>query len=225
MGVDNGVVGVDGGVDELLHDVGHVLGIVLHEMDQVLITLDLVGAGGAHAVVGLGHGGIAHRLQKGAAALQVIHQVVAGGGDAGLGVELLHSGLVADPGHILILEAAGDVEVRPQAGVHGQPVLVVGLQPVDAAVLEGEEGHRPVDLVIIFQTAHLVILIETVLQVGTQLVIGLVADAQHIHAVVFQFAAELPVVGGKVGGDKMMFFICPSLFPVKWWVILCHSNP
>ena len=39
------------------------------------------------------------------------------------------------------------------------------IQPVDSAVFEGEKGHRPVDLVVVLQAAHLVVLGKAVLQV------------------------------------------------------------
>ena len=94
------------------------------------------------------------------------------------------------------------MEVGAQGSVPFQPVFIVGLQPVDAAMLEGEEGHSAVDLIVIFQTAHLVVFVQAVLQLRLQLIIGLVADAQHIHAIVLQLPAELPVVGGEVRRDK-----------------------
>ena len=161
-----------------------------------------MGVGCAHTVIGLYHHRVAHLVDELLAALEVIHHVVASGGDASLLVVLLHLALVLDAGHIGGLEAGGDVEIGAQGCVPLQPVFVVGLQPVDAAVLEGEERHGAVDLVVVFQTAHLVVFVQAVLQLGLQLVVGLVADAQHVHAVVLQLTAELPVVGGEVGGDK-----------------------
>ena len=90
------------------------------------------------------------------------------------------------------------MEIGAQGGVALQPVFIVGLQPVDAAMLEGEEGHGAVDLVVVFQAVHLVVFVQAVLQLRLQLVVGLIADAQHVHAVVLQLPAELPVVGGEV---------------------------
>ena len=139
-------------------------------------------------------------------------QVIAGHGDTGLDVELLHLGLVLDAGHIGGLEAGGDVEVGAQLGVPLQPVLIVGLQPVNAAVLEGEEGHSAVDLVIVLQAAHLVIFGQAVLQLAAQLVIGLVADAQHVQTVFLQLMAELPVICGEVGGNEDQIFHYDSSF-------------
>ena len=65
-----------------------------------------------------------------------------------------------------------------------------------------EEGHRPVDGVVVLQGVHLVVLIEAGLQLPGQLVIGLVPDAQHVHPVVPQLPAELPVIGREVGRNK-----------------------
>ena len=195
--VDDGIVAVDLGMDELLHDVGEVgvIGaLVEQEALQLLIAGQLMGIGGTHTVVRLDHHRIAHLVDELPAAFQVVHHVVTGGGDAGLLVILLHLALVLDAGHILGLEARLDVEVRAQGRIP--------LQPVDAAILEGEERHRTVDLVIILQTADLIVFVQAVLQLRPQLIIGLVTDAQHVHAVVFQLPAELPVVGGEIGGDK-----------------------
>ena len=104
-------------------------------------------------------------------------------------------------------KAAFDMEIRAQAGVALQPVFVVALQPVDAPVAKDEEGHRAVYLVIVFQTGYLVILVEAVLELGRKLVIGLIADTQHVEPVVFQLPAELPVVGWKLGERNTKFFI------------------
>ena len=205
VGVDDGVIAVHLGADELLHDVLHIRvmgGLVDQKLLQLGIAGKAMGVRGSHAVVGLDHHRVAHLVHKGLAARVVVHHVVAGGGDAGLLVILLHLALVLDAGHIRGLEAAGDVEIGAQGGIALQPVLVVGLQPVDAAILEGKEGHGAVDLVVVFQTAHLVVLVQAVLQLRLQLIVGLVADAQHIHAVVFQLTAELPVVGGEVRRNK-----------------------
>ena len=68
--------------------------------------------------------------------------------------------------------------------------------------LKAKKGHGAVDLVVVFQTAHLVVLVQAVLQLRLQLIVGLVADAQHVHAVVLQLPAELPVVRREVRGDK-----------------------
>ena len=116
-------------------------------------------------------------------------------------------------------EAAGDVEIGAQSGIPLQPVFVVGLQPVDAAILEGEEGHGAVDLVIIFEAADLVILVQAVLQLRLQLIVGLVADAKDVHAVIFQLPAELPVVRREVRGDKDKIahgLVDSSLFSLKY---------
>ena len=179
-----------------------LLGLVGQKGLQLGVAGQLVGIGSAHTVVRLDHHRVAHFLHELFAACQVVHHVIAGGGDAGLLVTLLHLALVLDAGHIRGLEAGSDVEVGAQGSVPLQPVFIVGLQPVDAAMLEGEEGHGAVDLVVVFQAVHLVVFVQAVLQLRLQLIIGLVADAQHVHAVVLQLPAELPVVGGEVRRDK-----------------------
>ena len=218
--VDNGVVAVDLGTDEFLHDVGNIgviLRLVSQELFQLLIAGELVGIGGPHAVVRLDHNGIAHFLDELFAARKIVYHVVAGGGNARFLVVFFHFALVLDAGHILRLEAGGDVEIGTQGSVPLQPVLVVGFQPVDAAMLEREERHGTVDLIIIFEVADFVVLVQAFFQLRLQLIIGLVADAQHVHAVVFQLPAELPVVGREVGRnkDKILHGVYDSSFLYK----------
>ena len=143
--------------------------------------------------------------------------MVAGGGNARFLVVFFHLALVLDAGHVLRLEAGGDVEIGTQGSVPLQPVLVVGFQPVDAAMLEREERHGTVDLIIIFEVADFVVLVQAFFQLRLQLIIGLVADAQHVHSVVFQLPAELPVVGGEVGRnkDKILHGVYDSSFLYK----------
>ena len=110
------------------------------------------------------------------AARKIVYHVVAGGGNARFLVVFFHLALVLDAGHILGLETGGDVEIGAQGSVPLQPVLVVGFQPVDAAVLECKERHRAVDLIVIFQAADFVVLVQALFQLRLQLIIGLVAD-------------------------------------------------
>ena len=101
--VDDGVVAVHLGVHELLHDVGNIrvlLGLVGQEGLQLGVAGQLVGIGSAHTVVRLDHYRVAHFLHELFAACQVVHHVIAGGGDASLLVTLLHLALVLDAGHI-----------------------------------------------------------------------------------------------------------------------------
>ena len=203
--VDDGVVAVHLGPDEFLHDVGDIgvlSRLIGEELLQLLVVGKLVGIGRAHAVVGLDHHRVAHLVDERFAARKIVHHVVAGGGDARLPVILLHLALILDAGHIGSLEAGGDVEIGTEGGVALQPVFIVGLQPVDAAILEDEEGHGTVDLVVILKAADLIVFVQAVLQLGLQLLIRLVADAQNVQAIVFQLPAELPVVRGEVGRNE-----------------------
>ena len=53
-----------------------------------------------------------------------------------LTVILLHGRLFLDAPDICILLAGSDMKIRAQAGILLQPELIVGLQPVNLAVLE-----------------------------------------------------------------------------------------
>ena len=182
LGIHNGIEGLHVASDVLLHDV-HPVVLVVHEERQVFVRGELVGVVGPHAVVRLDHHGVAHGVGEVQGVLRPLHNVPSGCGQTGLGIVFLHGGLELDLPHILNLGAGGDVEFRPQLGIPHEPVLIVGFQPVDLAVLEGEEGHGLEDLVVVFQAGHLIIFIQTVPQLLQQVFIGTVADPQHPHAV------------------------------------------
>ena len=136
------------------------------------------------------------------AALVIMHQMIAGGLDAGLGVIGLHLGLVLDSVHVAGLEAGGDVEGSAQGSVLLQPILVVALQPVDLAVLVSQERNSAEHFVIVLQGGDLVVLVQRILELRHQLVIRAIADTQHVHAVLLELSAELPVVRREVRGDE-----------------------
>ena len=117
--------------------------------------------GRAHAVVGLDDYGIAHLVNESTAMVEIIHHVIPCDRDTCLLVVFLHAGFVLDAGHILRLKTAGDVKIRAQHRVTLQPVFIVAFQPIHAAVFRNEEGHRPVYFIVVFQTADLVVFIQT----------------------------------------------------------------
>ena len=103
------------------------------------------------------------------------------------------------------------MEICPEPGVLLQPELVVGLQPVNAPVFEGEKGHCPIDLVIVLQRIDIIILCQRAAKLLVQLKIGRVANPQHVDAVSFQPVAKLPIVPGVIGRNKNKVHGCPSV--------------
>ena len=202
MAVDDRVIARDHRGDELLHDVRDIGMLFAQEPAQFILVAELVRVRSADAVVRLHDDRPADLADECHAAFEVVHDVPARRGDAGVPVILLHAALVADAVQVAFLPAAGDMEVRTQHRVVCDPVFVVALQPVDAAVLADKEGHGAVNLVVILQGADLVVFVQAALQPRREFVIGAVPDPQHAQAVVFQLAAEHPVVGGKIGGDE-----------------------
>ena len=202
VGVDDGIIGVHLCVDELFHDIGNFLIVSIDEVHQIFIAAELIGGSSAHAVIRLHHHGIADLVQKCAAAVQIVHHVIAGHGDARLFVISFHLGLVLDAVHLSQLETAGDIEIGTQTGILHQPVLIVGLQPVNPAVLVDKICHCTIHSVIVFHAADLIVFIEIVAQLRQQLIVRLITDAQHIDAIVLQMMAKLPVVRREVGGNK-----------------------
>ena len=116
-----------------------------------------------------------------------------------------------DAGHVGGLLTGGDVELGAQGGVALQPEFVVGFQPVDLAVLEGQESDGAVYFVPVFKAGDLVILMQGFAQLGTQLIIGAVADAENAHAVLLQLVAEHPVGIGEVRRQEDKVFHMYSL--------------
>ena len=210
-GVAHAVVGGDYAGDVLFHQVLRV-GLVPEEGLHVIVGFQLVGGDGAHAVVRLGHHGIAHLVGEGQGGGQIRHRQAPGAGDARLLVVLLHGLLALVAADLMGLQTGGDVEVRPQLGVLLQPVLVVALHPVDLAVVGGEVAQGPQHLVVVLQGVHLVVLRQGGAQVRVQLIIGAVAHAQHVDAVLLQPDAEPPVGLREVGGNKHKIHDDPSLF-------------
>ena len=200
--VQDGVItdGLPG--DKFLHDIGDVRPLGGQEGPEAVFVAELMRVGSADAVVRLDDHRPADFPDKGHAAIKIVHDVPAGHGNPGLLVIFLHPALKADAVQVARLPAGGNVEIRPQHGVVGEPVLVVALQPVDPPVAVDEIGDRPVHLVIVFQGADLVILRQALPQLRLQAFIGAVADAQHPQAVLCQLPAEHPVVGGKIRRHK-----------------------
>ena len=61
-------------------------------------------------------------------------------------------------------------------------------------MLENQKCHATIDLVIIFKVTDLVILIQTLLEILTQLIVRLVTDSEYIHSILLEFPTKLPVV-------------------------------
>ncbi len=203
--VNDGVKGFHMSPDILLHDID-ILVHMIDEEAQILVAFQPVGMAGPHAVVRLHYHGIADHMGKFLRVLVALHQMISGRGDTRLGVVFLHGGFQLDALHILPHKAGGDVELRPQVGVPGQPVLVIGFQPIDFPVFVAEKRHSPEHFVIIFQIADLIIFMQRVPQVLGQLPIGAVADPQYAHTVLFQLRAEFPIAGWEIGADEDEIF-------------------
>ena len=157
---------------------------------------------GADANIGLDDDRIPDLLHEFSAGCPVCDTVLAGSGNAGVQVNLLHPGFFLDVFNPVRLNAGGNVEIRPQPGILLQPVLIHGLNPADLTVSEGKEGDRPVNLIIVLQGIHPVIFRKRFLQAAFQAVVRGVANAQHVYAVPLQPVAELPVGVRKMRRDK-----------------------
>ena len=101
--------------------------------------------------------------------------------DARFLVVRLHGGFTLDVLHVCTLPARADVEVRAQTGVIHEPVLIVGLEPVNASVLEREEADGAQHLVIVVECGDKVVLGQCLAHLTRELVVGRVADAENVY--------------------------------------------
>ena len=77
------------------------------------------------------------------------------------------------------------MEISSEHGISFQPVLIVRFQPVNSAMFENKEGNRTIDGFLVFQTVNLIVFIQAVLQLLTQLIVRLVLDSQYVDSIVF----------------------------------------
>ena len=201
MAVGHAVKADDGAVDIFLHNILHIMRLCI-ELFQFGKVIQLVGSLGTAAVVRLDDDRVADFLNKGSGLMQGADHMVTGHRHTGGNVAFLHLALVLDALDEVVLCAGRDVEIRAQLGIHFQPIFVVGLDPIDFAVVEGEVGDSTEHLVIVTEVVHAVILRQAVFQFPRNLVERRVADAQHIDTIAVQAVAEIPVGLGKMRADK-----------------------
>ena len=170
---------------------------------QFIFRVQFEGAGCAHAVVGLGDDGEAGPARKGADGVQSLRGLdLAGGGHFAEGVVFLHLGLLLDGVDVVGLDARIHVEIRAKARVLLEPVFVVGLYPVDASIFVGEPRHGAVHLVIIFQVADLIIILQRAAELVVEVAVGGVGNAEHIDPVTAQAGAEMAVCVREMRRNK-----------------------
>ena len=119
-------------------------------------------------------------------------------GDTCLVVNRLHGRFTLPEGKLLRLNACGDVKIFSQLCVLLKPVLIVRFQPVNLAILKGEESHSPVHAVIVFHAVHFIIFGQRTLQLICKVIIRTVADSEDIDTVSIKTVAEMPVSVWKI---------------------------
>ena len=126
------------------------------------------------------------------------YAVLAGGRDTCSLVDRLHSRFAFPERKLIRLYACRYVEILSQLSVEFQPVLVVGFDPVNTAVLESKICDRTVDLAVIFHGIHFIILSQRSFQIIVQRIIRSITDAQNVGAVKVQSVTEITEVIRKV---------------------------
>ena len=118
-------------------------------MAQLIRVFDAVGIRCADPRVGLDDDGIADLRKKLLSGGERRDLRETCGGNVRLFVKGLHRRLIFDVIHIACLPACADVEVRAQARIALKPVLVVGLEPVNAPIFEGKECDGTQHLIVV----------------------------------------------------------------------------
>ena len=124
-----------------------------------------------------------NHLDKLHTSMKIIYHMVTGRRNSGFLIKLLHTGFAFDPWHITLLKSTGNVKSSSQLCILFQPVLVVGFQPVDRTIFKDQKCHTPVNFIIVFQVAYLIIFCQVLFQILAQFIIWLIADSQNIHAI------------------------------------------
>ena len=171
-------------------------------MAQLVVTVDAVGVRCTDTRVGLDDDGITDLREELLGSGKRCDLREARGRDARLLVKGLHCGLVLDMIHITALPARANVEVRAQTCIALEPVLVVRLDPVDAAIFECKECNSAQHLIVVGERGNEVILCQRLAYLMLELVVWCVADAEDVDTLLFQTVAEVPVDARELRGNK-----------------------
>ena len=150
---------------KFFHDIWYGREITV-EGFEILLILDLPGVGSAYSAVRLYDDRISHFPDKSHGFIQSSDHMVTRAGDAGAPVSLFHPGFMFYKRHVFGLQAGGDMEIFPQAGVLFQPVFIVALKPVYFPVMERQKGHCPKHFIVIFHIVYPVIFGQSILKPG-----------------------------------------------------------
>ena len=201
MAVCHAVKADDGAIDELFHNIRHCAGLGV-ECFQLFQVVQLIGGLGTTAVIRLDDDRVAHLFDELLRCRQCADHMVARYRHTGRNVAFLHLALIFNALDEIVLRAGRDVKIGAHLGIHFQPILVVGLQPVNLAVVEGKIRHGTQHFVVAAQVIHTIIFRQTMLELPGDLVKRRIADAQHIDPVAMQAFAEIPVRFGEMRADK-----------------------
>jgi len=114
----------------------------------------------------------------------------------------LHGSLAFPKSKLMRDDSCGDVEILTELCVKLEPVLIVGFDPVNAAIPESQESNSPVDLAIVFERIDFVILSQRIFNSFAQRIIRSIANAKNGHTIVVQPVAEMPVILGEIRRNK-----------------------
>ena len=83
-----------------------------------------------------------------------------------------------------------------------EPVFVVGFEPVDAPIFEGEERDGTHHLIVIGQRGDEVVFGQRLAHLVCELIIGRVTDAEDVDALFLQTVTEIPIDARELRGYK-----------------------
>jgi hypothetical protein len=184
--------------DELLDEVVHRR-FPRKKALELRFARDLVRRNGADADVGLRDDGIARLPHEPFSLLEGARDRPAGHCDSRVPENGFHPGFRLDGGDVLVLDPE-HVEIRAEAGLGFQPVLVVRVDPVEFPVPLREIAARPKELVVVVQVVHPIIIAEGLFQLRAQRIVRRIREPQHVGPHATKVDAETIIVRGKMGG-------------------------
>ena len=202
VSIRDGIVGADIALYKFFHNVGD-LRVIGKEAIEIVFVFELICTGSANAVVGLDDDGItADIVDKFLCGFIGRDLVATGGGNACFCIILFHSGFALESFDGSGADTCGDVEIGAELRILFEPIFIVGFDPIDLAVLKGEESNGAENLVVIFERVYLVVFCERCLELGFERIVFCVADTENVDTVFVKSITEIPICVRKIRRNK-----------------------
>jgi hypothetical protein len=123
-------------------------------------------------------------------------------GNACLGIIFLHCRFALEAFDGSRADTCGNIEIGAELRILFKPIFIVGFDPIDLTVFEGEESHCAENFVVVFERAYLVIFCKGSLELGLERVVRFIADAEYVYTVFMESVTEIPICVRKIRRNK-----------------------